>query len=191
MKLSLLIPTLNEHRSIAYLRRLRAILDPQLYRHPGQVEIVINDAGRFMPTGKKRNLLIEGSTGDYFSFIDVDDIVPDYYVARLLEGIEQDPDIITFKGFMTTNDTNRQDFTIKLGSEYVTRNNHHYRYPNHLCCFKRSLVEHVKFEPIWVQEDYKWATEIMKKRLLQKEYHIEEWMYHYDYRTDKPKYRTR
>lgn len=180
MKLSILIPTLNEQRNIRCLQRLRKILDPQICKFSGQVEIVINDAGRNLPTGTKRNQLIKNSEGEYFCFIDDDDVVPDYYVEELLNAIEQGPDVITFIGYMTTDGKLRQDFTIKLGSEYVTKDNHHYRYPNHLCCFKRSVVEHIKFKPIWQTEDYQWATEINNKGLLKSEVHIEKEMYWYD-----------
>jgi hypothetical protein len=167
-----------------------AILNPQVEKHSGLVEVVINDAGRAMPTGTKRNLLIKGSEGTYFCFIDCDDIVPQYYVDELMKAIiENEPDVITFIGHMTTNGANRQDFTIKVGSDYITKDGHHYRYPNHLCCFKRSTVEGVKFPDIWVQEDYKWATEIKERGLLKSEVHIEKEMYHYDFQTGKPKHK--
>jgi glycosyltransferase involved in cell wall biosynthesis len=185
MKLSILIPTLNEPRNIQCLKRLRNILDPQVARYPGQVEIVINDAGRSMPTGTKRNKLIEGSTGEYFCFIDDDDRVPMYYIDELMKAIEREPDVITFIGYMTTNGTRTEHFTIKLGSEYVTRNSHHYRFPNHLCCFKRSLVEKVKFEPIYQQEDYRWAKQINDSRILKNEVHIAKHMYWYDFDSTK------
>jgi glycosyltransferase involved in cell wall biosynthesis len=185
MRLSILIPTLNEERNIRMLRRLRGILDPQICKYPGQVEIVINDAGRSSSTGEKRNLLIKNSEGEYFCFIDDDDVVPDYYVEELLKAIEKGPDVITFIGFMTTDGKQRQDFTIKLGSEYVTKDNHHYRYPNHLCCFKRSKVEHIHFLNIWVQEDYKWASSVKCFAHLEIEIHINKWMYHYDYQSKR------
>lgn len=187
MKLSILIPTINEPRSNAFLKRLSAILAPQVKKYPGIVEVVINDAGRSMPTGTKRNELIKGSEGEYFCFIDVDDLVPSYYVDELLAAIEQKPDVVTFIGHMTTNGKDRQNFTIKLGLKYETKNNHHYRYPNHLCCFKRSAVERVRFRPIWVMEDYHYATEIKNRRLLRSEVHINKEMYHYDFISNKPK----
>lgn len=183
VRLSILIPTLNEPESINYLRRLNNILDPQIARFPGQVEKVINDAGRAMPTGTKRNELIKNSVGEYFSQIDCDDIVPGYYVDELMRAIGQGPDVVSFIGYMTTNGENRRDFTIKLGSKYEEKNGHYYRFCNHLCCFKRSVVESVKFQPLWVQEDYLYAKEIKERNLLKTEVHIgDRWMYHYDFR---------
>lgn len=179
VKLSILIPTLNEPESINYLHRLNNILDPQIARYPGQVEKVINDAGRSMPTGTKRNELIKNSVGEYFVQIDCDDIVPSYYVDELMKAIELGPDVISFRGHMTTNGEHRREFTIKLGEKYEERDGQYFRYCNHLCAFKRSVVEHIKFQDIWVQEDYLYATEIMKKGLLKTEVHIEKDMYHY------------
>lgn len=183
MKLSILIPTLNEPESINYLRRLRGILDPQVAKYPGEVEIRIHDAGRQMATGTKRNELIHNSDGDYFSMIDCDDLVPIYYVDELMKAIAQGPDVVSFIGYMTTDGTNRKDFTIRLGERYEERNGHYYRFCNHLCCYKRSTVERIKFPPIWVQEDYKWACEIQK--YLKTEVHINKPMYTYDFKSKK------
>lgn len=184
MKLSILIPTLNEPESIRYLRRLRGILDPQVAKYSGEVEIRINDAGRAMPTGTKRNLLIANSDGEYFSQIDCDDIVPEYYVDELMKAISSGPDVVTFNGFMTTNGASRREFVIMMSCKYYEENGVYYRYPNHLCCFKRSTVGHVKFPPIWVQEDFNWATEIKNRKLLKSEVHLgNKWMYHYDFKT--------
>lgn len=188
MKLSILIPTLNEPESINYLQRLNNILDPQIARYPGQVEKRIHDGGRHIPTGTKRNELIKNSDGEYFSQIDVDDLVPMYYVDEMMAGIEHNPDVITFVGFMTTNGENRREFTIKLGEKYEERHGQYFRYPNQLCCFKRDVIKSVSFQPVWIQEDYLFATEIMKRRLLKTEVHITQWMYHYQFRTNKPSY---
>lgn len=179
MKLCILIPTLNDSYNINKLTRLKNVLVPQIERHR-EVSILINDAGRAMPTGTKRNELIKNSDSEYFSMIDDDDMVPSFYVSELLKAIESNPDVVTFNGWMTNNGTGRKNFVIKLGEKYEERNGVYYRYPNHLCAFKRSVVSHVRFPAIWQQEDYQWATEIMHKKLLQTEVHINEDLYHYD-----------
>jgi glycosyltransferase involved in cell wall biosynthesis len=188
MKLSILIPTLNEPESIRYLHRLRNILDPQVAKYPGEVEIRINDAGRAMPTGTKRNELIFNSDGDYFSQIDVDDIPAEYYVDEMMKGISMGVDVITFRGAMDTNGINRRQFVIRMRSEYVERGGVYYRWANHLCGFKRSKVEHIKFPALWEREDYIWSKEIHDRKLLQTEYFVDRHMYLYDFRTNKPAY---
>lgn len=185
MKLSILIPTLNEPRSITLLKRLRSILDPQAAKYPGEVEIRIHDAGRSMPTGTKRNELIRNSSGDYFSQIDCDDVPAFDYVDQMMQGIDLDVDVITFRGYMTTNGANRRNFVIKLGEKYEERGGVYYRHPNHLCCLKRSLVESVKFRPIWQQEDYYYAVDLKSRGLLKTEHHIAKDMYWYDFISKK------
>jgi glycosyltransferase involved in cell wall biosynthesis len=186
MKLSILIPCLPETESQNYLGRLMHILKPQIERYPN-VELLTNNADRTTPTGTKRNELISRAKGEYFTQIDCDDTVPIYYVSELLKAIKYSPDVVTFQGHMITDGTNKKNFTIKLGEAYEERNGHYYRYPNHLCCFKKSIVEHIKFLPIWFKEDYHWATSIRDKGLLKSEIHIDSDMYCYDYKTKKPR----
>ena len=124
--------------------------------------------------------MIKNSEGEYFVFIDSDDVVPAYYVDELMKAIEQGPDVVTFIGYMTTDGVRRENFTIKLGSDYVSRGGHHYRWPNHLACMRRDKVEHVKFPDIWEREDYLWSRQIHEQRLLQTEVHITKDLYWYD-----------
>lgn len=179
MTLDILIPTLNEPHYNQLLKRLLSILSPQVEKYSGNVKIHIHDAGRSMTTGQKRNELIANSEGEYFSQVDSDDMVSPYYVDELMKAIAYSPDVVTFTGFMTTDGRNRKDFTIKLGERYEERHGRYYRYPNHLCCFKREVVKDVKFRNLWQLEDYHWATEIDRRKLLKKEIHINKWMYQY------------
>jgi glycosyltransferase involved in cell wall biosynthesis len=181
MKLSILIPTLNEPFSIKRLARLNAILDPQIEKYSGQVEKVIHDAGRFMPTGTKRNELINMSIGDYFAFIDADDVVDKHYVKRILEGIDKEVDVVTFCGWMTTDGANRVDFVIKLGEKYEERGGKYYRHPNHLAAMRRDKVERFKFQGKWQGEDYEWSKRIHDAKVLKTEHHFVDQLYWYDY----------
>lgn len=185
MKLSILIPTLPDR--YALLKRLQGVLNPQVANYPGEVEIKYNDAGRSITTGQKRNLLIASATGEYFAFIDDDDLIPSFYVKEMIKAINQSPDVVTFKGFMLTNGENRKNFTIKLGEKYEERDGHYYRFPNHLCAFRKSLVQNVKFPHISMQEDYQWAREINRQKLLKTEVHIDKEMYQYLFISNKRK----
>lgn len=177
MKFLILICTLPERAN--KLRRLTLELDRQKSKFTG-VDYKIHDAGRAIPTGRKRNQLIEQSFSEYFSFIDDDDMVSKDYIEQIMLAIEKSPDVITFNGWMTTNGANRQDFTIRLGSKYEEKNGHYYRFPNHLCVFKREKVKHIKFPDLWQMEDYQWAKNIHDRGLLKTEVHIEADLYHYD-----------
>lgn len=185
MRLSILICTLPEPWSYEKLTRLNGILDPQIRGREHLVEKKINERSRDLPTGAKRNLLVNDSIGEYFCFIDCDDIVSDEYVDLMLDAIRHQPDVVTFRGWMTTDGDRRENFIIKLGSDYNTRGGVHFRFPNHLTAMKRSLVSEVKFKPIWHQEDYIWAKEIHDRMLLKTEVHIDEDLYIYDYITPR------
>jgi glycosyltransferase involved in cell wall biosynthesis len=177
LKLSILIPTLPE--SSHYLDRILNCLG----KHE-EVEVIIDDRGRDIPTGTKRNDLIQKASAPYFSFVDCDDLTFNY-IPEILKAIEKNPDVVTFQGFMTTDGSHKTDFIIKLGEGYEQRAGKYYRWPNHLCAFKKSKVEHVKFPNTWHGEDYAWSIQIRQLNLLESEVHIPYHLYHYDFRTQK------
>lgn len=185
--LSILIPTLNEPFSIRMLKRLNAIIDPQIAQYPGQIEKIIHDAGRSMATGTKRNQLIKQSSGEYFVFIDSDDIVSDDYISEIMTAIAKGPDVVTFNGEMLTNGRNARRFEIRLGSGYYEKDGVYYRWCNHLTPMRRDRVAHVKFPDVWVQEDYRWSKEINDRKLLKTEVHIDQNLYVYDFWNPKPR----
>jgi hypothetical protein len=182
MTFLILICTLPERAN--KLRRLTSTLDKQKAKYNGLVDYKINDRGRDYPTGAKRNNLIEGSQSDYFSFCDDDDLVSDSYVDSIMKALESKPDVVTFDGYYTEFGTNRRNFTIRLGSKYYEDakdpNFYYHRFPNHLAVFRRSAVNMVKFPPIWKQEDFQWADEVRRRRLLKTDVHIPEMLYWYD-----------
>lgn len=181
-KLSILICTLPEERNRKKLKQLRDIIVPQLN---DLVEVLHDEAGREIPTGTKRNSLIESCTGEYFCFIDDDDIPAPTYVQDILKALEDAPDVVTFNGWMTTNGKSRVDFEIKLGEAYEERGGKYYRWPNHLAVMRKSAVEHIKFEPIWMGEDYIWSKQICDLGLLKTSVHIEKQLYYYDFDSTK------
>lgn len=188
MKLSILICTLPER--INLLNRLVGILNNQINSCFANIEIITDNRARGTSVGQKRNDLIKRATGDYFCFIDDDDTITHEYISSLISAIEQNPDVVTFKGFMTTNGAARVDWIIKLGEKYEARKDadnitRYYRFPNHLCAFKTSLVKHFTFPAINQGEDYQWALRIHESGVLKTEVHIDKMIYHYDFRTNK------
>lgn len=165
------------------LRRLTHALDRQKRDLP-HVNYKINDQGRGLPTGTKRNNLIEQTTSDYFSFCDDDDMISDDYVKEIFNAIQSSPDVVTFDGYYTEHGKNRRNFTIKLGEKYYEDEKdaefYYHRFPNHLSVFRRSVVNHIKFPPIWQQEDFKWADMIRQRGLLKTSVHIPKYLYWYD-----------
>lgn len=185
LKLSILICTLPE-RAKQYMHMIDLL-------HVGtrdDVEVICDGRGRHIPTGQKRNELIQQCTGSHFVFCDDDDEVTGDYVEELVKAMQYDPDVITFCGWMTTNGNSRVDWIIKLGEKYEARKDQdgitrYYRWPNHICAFKKSVVQHIKFPHIWQQEDFKWSEEIKNRGLLRTEVHIDKQLYHYKFSTRK------
>jgi glycosyltransferase involved in cell wall biosynthesis len=183
MILSILIPTLpNEY---AFLKRLMAVLRPQVERYPGQIEILLDDRGKSVTTGEKRNYLIKQSIGEYVVFIDTDDLVPIYYIDEIMKAAKKDSDCITFRGFMTTDGKNREPFVLRMSESYEKRGNTYYRWPNHIVPIKRQIAAAILFPNKTFGEDYAWSKKINDMGLIKTETFIDKEMYHYDYRKKK------
>lgn len=181
--ISILICTLPER--VHYLRRLLAVLEPQVARFSNEIEIRIHDAGRSMPTGTKRNAMIAQSDATHVGFIDCDDMVAHNYAESIVVAARSNPDVITFCGKMTTNGLHPVDFIIKLGEKYEERGGKYYRFPNHLTFMKKELIKDVKFPDIWQGEDYQFSKKVNDLNLLKTEVHIPEQLYFYEFRTNK------
>jgi glycosyltransferase involved in cell wall biosynthesis len=181
MILSILTCTLPERAHL--LSRLSNKLTPQMINKP--VEFLVDPRNRTVPTGRKRNDLIRQAQGKYVCFVDDDDNVSGDYVDEILKAAEQDPDVITFCGWMTTDGRQPVDWVIKLGEEYEARNGIIYRFPNHLAVIRKEYAERISFPPIYQQEDYRWAVSMRNSGLLKTEVHIPKKLYHYDYHTVK------
>lgn len=181
MKLSILIPTLNEPWNITMLKRLLNILTPQVERFSDQVEIVLNDAPRSMTIGEKRNQMIANSESEFFTFCDDDDFVSAYYVDSIMKALEHNPDVVTFNGWYVENTHTRKPFEIKLGHPYQDLPNKFLRWPNHITVMRRSCVQSVRFPAIKNGEDYLWSKEIRDRGLLKTSYHVDQDLYTYDF----------
>jgi glycosyltransferase involved in cell wall biosynthesis len=183
MILSILIPTLTQE--FIFLKRLMAVLKPQVERYATEVEIILDDRGKSVTTGEKRNYLIKQSSGEYVVFIDTDDLVPIYYIDEILKAAHNDSDCITFRGFMTTDGKRREPFVLRMGESYEKRDGTYYRWPNHIVPIKRQIASTILFPNKTYGEDYAWSKKINDLGLIKTETFIDKEMYHYDYRTKK------
>jgi GT2 family glycosyltransferase len=180
MMLSILIPTLGKRASL--LNLLLEELKSQIGE--SKVEILI-DSDEKKTTGEKRNLLKSKATGKYIVYFDDDDEPAKDYIEQILKGCQSDSDCIVFNGYMTTNGKNRVNFIIRLGEKYEYRHGIYYRYPNHICAFKKDLVRHIDFPHKIQGEDYEWATKVRDSGVLKTQYVIEKDLYHYKYISKK------
>jgi glycosyltransferase involved in cell wall biosynthesis len=182
--LSILIPTMPKRSGL--LKRLLAHLAPQ---RTSEVEILTySDDGR-VTTGRKRNDLMKQAQGEYIVYLDDDDMVADTYIPDILNAAKSKPDCITFRGWMETDGANRKEFRLSINYPYTAvwenGNEVYLRYPNHITPIKRSIALQVPFPNVTMGEDYAWATEIHKRKLLTTEVHINKPLYFYLYQTVK------
>ena len=152
MKLSIVIPAYNAE---PYLGELIDCLSPQIPLDKS-VEVIIIDDGSRQPvkyTAKwmkvirqdnqgvsvARNVGIDKAKGDYISFIDADDLVPDFYVEKIMEKTKDEPDVIELSWRSLTRDNWDIDQRLRSDRDRLT---------NPSVCtrvFKKSYIGDVRF----------------------------------------------
>jgi glycosyltransferase involved in cell wall biosynthesis len=185
MKLSILICSLPERAH--HLANMLSLITHQI---KDGVEFIVDNRPRHIPTGVKRNDLMAQAKGEWVCFVDDDDYISPDYVEEILKALESNPDVVTFKGWMTTNGISHVDWCIKLGEKYEARTDpdgitRYYRFPNHLCPMRKSIATVHTFPAIWQGEDYAWAKKIHDFGMLKTEVHIDKKLYHYRFITNK------
>ena len=151
MKLSIIIPYYNAKE---YTDELLDVLEPQM---TDETECLLIDDGSDETFKTKyhwckvfrkenggcstaRNVGLDHAVGEYISFIDADDLVPDYFVRKLLEATANKPDVIDFS-WKSLSSTDGVQYNKKL-------NNPTDRLTNPSVCtraFKRSFIGQVRF----------------------------------------------
>lgn len=86
LKWSILIPSVVTRGEL--LKRLIERLQPQVKNANGEVEVVIFWNNFERQIGEIRQMMLEEAKGDYVSFIDDDDLVPEYYVEKILPNLD-------------------------------------------------------------------------------------------------------
>ena len=132
MKLSIIIPYWNAE---PYTSELLDVLAPQMN---SEVECVVVDDGSKEPfktdykwcrvlrkenggCSTARNMGIDNTTGDYLSFLDADDLVPDYFVEKLIKKIDESrADVIDFSWKSLNLQGSQHDNVLKSDDDYLT-----------------------------------------------------------------------
>lgn len=178
--LTILIPTFagRNHYLVPIVHNLKQQIDNL------PIGILINDAGREMSIGTKRQKMIEESKSEYIVFVDDDDWVTENYISLIWNAIETKPDVVGMRGWITTNGGNRKSWSIS--TEYLLWANNvngfdYVRYPNHLSPVKRKFALQAGFNDMKHGEDFVYSMRLKEQGNLITQSFIDEEIYHYRY----------
>lgn len=190
MKLSIIIPYYNTKE---YTDELIECLDKQIIGTPG-VEVILIDDGspKAYKAGYKwlsvirtknqgqaaaRNRGLKCAKGEYIQFIDSDDMVSPHFVRKLLEKIEDNPELIEYSWRSLNMKGAQFDYKVKRQGDRLSNPSACTR------CFKRSLIGNIRFneqKDATEDEDFSRRVGYLSKDI--KTAIIPEYMYFY--RTD-------
>jgi hypothetical protein len=180
---TILVPTIPQREAV--FLRLMAVLLPQLDAHEGRVRVMAwRNVGR-PRLGELRDRMIRyADASDYVSFIDDDDLVPDYYVSEIVAALESRPDHVGFQ-LDYTSDTDGV-----LGHEVVDHSLRHGRWHRnsegrlvrdftHVDPIRRELAMNGSFAVAKKgrAEDRQWVKQV--RGWLRTEVYIDKIMYYY------------
>lgn len=190
LKLSIIIPYFELKE---YTDELLKALAPQV---TPEVEIILVDDGSSTPfetyykwckvirkenggAGSARNVGIDKAKGEYITFIDADDLVPEYYIKEILKSIDDKAaDII---------DLSLRSFDGKHFNHLLKSNHDYLPFPSpSLRVFKRSYIGDIRFSEV---KDAAEDEDFCRRcgYLINKDYkHASICKYMYFYRTEVP-----
>lgn len=187
MLLSILIPTLDERRAL--FEQLDHALNAQIRAAGLQetVEILELSDNRAMSLGAKRNRLFERARGEFVAFVDDDDEVAENYVALIVNALRTQPaiDCVGITGTVYFRGMHPHRFVHSLRYDhYFSRGGVYYRPPYILNPIRRALAAQFRFAEVSFNEDIDWAMRLARAKILQREYMLDEPLYHYYSRRD-------
>lgn len=178
--LSVLIPSLNERSEM--LEKLKSELHHQIGDR--DVEVVHVSDDRQMSIGQKRMMLLTLAKGEYVTYVDDDDWIPENYIDRILIALEKKPDCCSMTGRITFSDGYSRPFIHSLRyDKWIDdhENKVYYRPPNHLNVVRKDLALKAGFPMINSGEDRVYSARLFP--LLNKEEWIEGVLYEYKCKT--------
>lgn len=161
----------------------------QVRPYKGEIEVLAYWNNGEKPLAQIRQDLVDAAKGDYISFIDDDDTVPDYYCDEVMKAIRRKPDYV---GWQMQAYHNREPLkptyhSIKYDGWHEDEKGF-YRDISHLNPIKRSIAKKVNFTH---EEDYPedapWAKRVAPYVVT--EAYIDKTMYHYLHSTDDSTWR--
>lgn len=178
---TILVPTLGQREEL--FLRLMGVLLPQLDEHEGRVRVLAWRNNGTPPVSEIRDALLAAAGSDYVTFIDDDDLVPEYYVAEIVRAIAERPDHVGFKIEYSTDDEHREivDHSLRWRKWGRSHDGQLYRDVTHIDPIRTDLAVRGRFRVrAGRAEDRVWVKQVRK--FLRTEVYIDRIMYHYLYR---------
>jgi Glycosyl transferase family 2 len=188
VKLSILVCTLLE-RGPQFKQLVERTLAPQVKKFDGEVEIIAYWNNGERPLSEIRQALIEEARGDYICFVDDDDQVPGYYVEKIMEAIETEPDYVGWRMQAYWDNIRLKPTYHSLKYErWYDNQQGYYRHVSHLNPVKRKLALKQRYKKLrkGVPEDVTWSNSMVKH--LKTEVYIEDVMYYYYHFSDQSRW---
>jgi len=182
-KLSILIPTLPVR--LNKMVKLVNTLTTQIHKggFSDVVQLMVDMDSKEVSIGEKRNRMVVNACGEYVVFIDDDDLVSPIYVKMLLHGINQNKDVITFKGEYWESRNKVKDIVLGMHHNNHNTKDFFYRSPNHLCAIRRVIALKCKYPHINFGEDSEYQVKVRKH--IKTECHINDKLYFYHFEERK------
>lgn len=177
---SILIATIGERRE-KFIKLIEKLL-PQVEQYKGRVEILAYWNNFEKPLSEIRQALVEEARGEYISFIDDDDMVPDFYCSEIITAIHYNPDYVGWQMqlFENGDKANKSTYHSLKYDRWYEDDGGWYRNISHLNPIKKEIALKVPFDaPKGTAEDEAWAAKVFP--LCKTEEYIDKVMYFYQY----------
>ncbi len=181
MRLSILIATTEDRRGL--FNKVHAELLRQSENLP--VQILFKEDRKEISIGKKRQLLLEESEGEYIVYFDSDDWPRPYYVKEIITALESEPDCIGMKIQMFTNGRNPELCLHSLRhTKWEKRDGVYLRNVTHFNPVRRDLALQAGFPDQRFGEDFIYSNIV--STLCKEEIFIDKIMFNYNYDNSMP-----
>jgi hypothetical protein len=180
---TILVPTIPVREPL-FLRLMDRLL-PQLDEHGGRVRVLAwRNAGR-PRLAEIRDAMVAGAGSEYVSFVDDDDLVPDYYVSEIVRAIAGRPDHVGFQLEYTTHHGGKQvgheivDHSVRHGRWHRNVEGRLVRDLTHIDPIRRDIALRGRFAAAkrGRAEDTVWVKQV--RGHVHSEEYINKIMYHY------------
>lgn len=181
---TVLVPTIPQREHL--FRRLLGVLLPQLDEHQGRVRVLAWRNQGTPRLAEIRDAMIDAAGTDYVSFIDDDDLVPDYYVAEVVRAIAERPDHVGFRMDYSSSETDHEivEHSLRWSRWGRSAEGLLYRDFTHVDPVRTDLAQQGRFAVARPRraEDRVWVRQV--RPYLSSEVFVDKIMYYYEYRAE-------